>query len=105
MTRRAQPRRLGASIRAARSSAEPATLLASVQGCWRQAVGERIAAEARPVREREGVVTVECRASTWAQELDLLQDELVSRLNEALAQPRVEGLRLVVGDGFDDDAH
>ena len=57
--------------------------------CWREAIGERVAAEARPVRERDGVITVECRAATWAQELDLMQDELLARLNAALGGARV----------------
>jgi predicted nucleic acid-binding Zn ribbon protein len=59
-----------------------------------------VAAEAEPVAERDGVVTVACRSATWAQELDLLGPELLGRLNEALAeagQPgpeaRVRGLR------------
>jgi predicted nucleic acid-binding Zn ribbon protein len=94
----AKPRRLGESVRAVRAGAQPATLLAAVQGCWRAALGERIAAEARPVRERDGVITVECRAATWAQELDLMQDELISRLNQALGEARIAGLRLVVGE-------
>ena len=35
------------------------------------------------------MVTVGCRAATWAQELDLLQDELLERLNAALGpRPR-----------------
>jgi predicted nucleic acid-binding Zn ribbon protein len=98
MTRRAQPRRLGESVRALRADAQPATLLAAVQGCWRAALGERIAAESRPLRERDGVITVECRAATWAQELDLMQDELLAKLNQALGGDRVAGLRLVVGE-------
>lgn len=105
MNRRASPKPLGDSVRALRSEVEPATLLAAVQGCWAEAVGERIAAEARPVREREGTITVECRAATWAQELDLLQDELVARVNEALAEARVGRLRLVVGESFSSDSH
>ena len=105
MTRRAQPRRLGDSVRAVRAKSEPATLLGAVQGCWREALGERVATEARPVRDRDGVITVECRAATWAQELDLMQDELVSRLNSALGEQRVAGLRLVVGDGRSHDSH
>jgi predicted nucleic acid-binding Zn ribbon protein len=105
VNRRASPKPLGDSVRALRSQVEPATLLAAVQGCWAEAVGERIAAEARPVREREGTITVECRAATWAQELDLLQDELVLKVNEALAEPRVRRLRLVVGESFSSDTH
>jgi predicted nucleic acid-binding Zn ribbon protein len=91
-------------VRAVRSRAEPATLLAAVQGCWREAVGERVAAEARPIRERDGVITVECRAATWAQELDLMQDELLRRVNSTLGEPRVTGLRMLVGDGRGQDA-
>ena len=98
MSRQARPRRLGESVRALRAEAQPPTLLAAVQGCWRSALGERIAAESRPVRERDGVITVECRAATWAQELDLMQNELLARLNQALGEDRVAGLRLVVGE-------
>jgi predicted nucleic acid-binding Zn ribbon protein len=97
MSRRGAPRPLGESVRALRVEAVPATLLAAVQERWDDAVGERIAAEARPVREREGTITVECRSATWAQELDLLQSELLERLNQALGGPRVRRLRLVVG--------
>ena len=57
------------------------------------------------MRERDGVITVECRAATWAQELDLMQDELLERLNAALGEPRVAGLRLVVGDFTAPDTH
>ena len=101
MSARGGPKRLGDSIRAVRADAQPATLLAAVQGCWRRALGERIATQAWPVRERDGVITVECRAATWAQELDLMQNELIKSLNGALGDPRVEGLRLVVGEALD----
>ena len=62
----------------------PTTLLAAVQGAWAAAAGAAVAAEAEPVAERDGVVTVACRSATWAQELDLLQEELLKRLNGAL---------------------
>jgi predicted nucleic acid-binding Zn ribbon protein len=97
MSRRAAPRPLGESVRALRAEVAPATLLAAVQERWDGAVGERIAAEARPVRERDGTITVECRSATWAQELDLLQGELLERLNAALGEPSVRRLRMVVG--------
>jgi predicted nucleic acid-binding Zn ribbon protein len=96
-------RSFGEAIRGVRAEREPATLLAAVQSAWRPAVGARIAAEARPVRERDGVVTVSCRAATWAQELDLLQGELLARVNPALAPRRVSALRFVVGDEAEDD--
>jgi predicted nucleic acid-binding Zn ribbon protein len=98
MSRRNAPRPLGASVRALRAAAAPATLFAAVQEHWAEAVGEGIAAKAQPVRERDGTITVECRSATWAQELDLLQTELLERLNEALGDRSVAGLRMVVGE-------
>jgi predicted nucleic acid-binding Zn ribbon protein len=81
-----QPRRLGTAVRQALARAEPQTLLGAVQSAWPEAAGQQVAAEADPVSERDGVVTVACRSSTWAQELDLLQSELLSQLNETLAR-------------------
>jgi predicted nucleic acid-binding Zn ribbon protein len=53
--------------------------------------GDAIVAQAEPVSEREGVVTVACRSATWAQELDLLQADILERLNEALEEWAPEG--------------
>jgi predicted nucleic acid-binding Zn ribbon protein len=76
-----------------RSETAPETLLAAVQSSWRAAVGDQIAAEAEPISERDGEVTVACDSATWAQELDLLSDDLLKRLNAALPEPRVTALR------------
>jgi predicted nucleic acid-binding Zn ribbon protein len=62
----------------------PATTLARVQRCWPAVAGEAIAREAEPVAEREGLVTIACGSSVWAQEIELLSRDLVGRLNEAL---------------------
>jgi predicted nucleic acid-binding Zn ribbon protein len=88
MTARRGFRPVGEALHHVRSSAEPQTLLAAVQGVWAPAAGEAIAREAEPVAERDGVVTIACRSATWAQELDLLQTELLRRLNDALSGPR-----------------
>jgi predicted nucleic acid-binding Zn ribbon protein len=91
MRHRRAPRRLGSALRPARGRARPKTLLAAVQEAWPGIAGEGVAAEAEPVGERDGVITVACRSSTWAQELDLLQSELLERLNGALADWDEEG--------------
>ena len=88
MSLRRSPRPLAAALRGARARAEPLTLLAAVQSAWSSAAGVRVATEAEPVAERDGVVTVACRSATWAQELDLLGPELLRRLNEALSEGR-----------------
>jgi predicted nucleic acid-binding Zn ribbon protein len=82
---RSSPRPLGAAVRGVRGRSEPKTLLAAVQGIWAQAAGGAVASQADPVAEREGTVTVACRSATWAQELDLLQVELLERVNQELA--------------------
>jgi predicted nucleic acid-binding Zn ribbon protein len=94
--RRAQPRPLAGAIGAIRGAAQPATPLAAVLAAWPGAVGERIAAEAQPTAEHDGVVTVACSAATWAQELDLLADELLDRLRAELPGTEIARLRFVV---------
>jgi hypothetical protein len=91
---------VGDVLSQARARAQPKTLLAAVQSAWPAAAGDRVAAEAEPVGEREAVVTIACRSATWAQELDLLAPELVKRLNGVLQgaefearNGRVRGLR------------
>jgi predicted nucleic acid-binding Zn ribbon protein len=101
--RRTAPRRLGFALAEVSSRLAPATTLAQVQAHWPDTVGPAVAAEAEPVSERDGVVTVACRSAVWAQELDLLGPELVARLNESLAVSGktggpVRALRAVVAD-------
>jgi predicted nucleic acid-binding Zn ribbon protein len=92
-----QPHPLASALEAVRAEVAPQTLLASVQETWPAVAGATVAAQADPVSEREGVVTIACRSATWAQELDLMQGELLPRMREALAEgpfaDRLEGLR------------
>lgn len=105
MSSRSQPRALGDLVRAVRIESTPQTPLGAIQAVWADALGERIATHAEPVRERDGVVTVACTAATWAQELDLLQTDLLERLNQALAGAQIKRLRFVVGESQDIDTH
>jgi predicted nucleic acid-binding Zn ribbon protein len=82
--RRRTPRPVGDAIRGAIESVEPATPLAAVQSAWAEAVGERIAAAASPISERDGTITVACESATWAQELDLLEGQIASKLRSKL---------------------
>ena len=95
MSRRRQPRQLGGALDRVVTAIAPQTTLAHVQRQWAQVAGPALAREATPVSERAGVVTVACRSAVWAQELDLLSEPLIERLNEALGGPRVVRLRVV----------
>jgi len=99
--RRRGPRPLAGALEVVTRATAPATLLARVQACWPEAVGAAIAAEARPVSEREGTLVIACRSGTWANELELLAPSLKSKLNEVLGdsdEGPVKGLRAKVGD-------
>jgi predicted nucleic acid-binding Zn ribbon protein len=96
--RRRAPRALSFALAKVTAGLEPATTLARVQGCWADAVGDVVSTEAEPVSERDGVVTVACRSSVWAQELELLGPELLEKVNRALGDGPVAQLRFKAGD-------
>jgi predicted nucleic acid-binding Zn ribbon protein len=98
MSRRRAPRPAGTALRSALWQVAPKTPLAALQAVWPELVGERIAAVARPVSERTGVVTVDCSDSVWAQELDLMQAQLLERLRERLGERAPQSLRFRVRD-------
>jgi predicted nucleic acid-binding Zn ribbon protein len=85
-------------MREALSRSVPATPLAALQSAWLGAVGDRIAAVARPVSEVDGEVVVECADPVWAQELDLMQEKLLASLRERLGERAPSGLRFRVGE-------
>jgi predicted nucleic acid-binding Zn ribbon protein len=102
--RRVAPRPLSAALQGVARRAEPATLLARVQAVWPEVAGPGLSASATPVSERDGVVTVACESAVWAQELELLGPDLLTRFGDALSSGpgRPEGrsvkkLRFVVG--------
>ena len=91
-------RRRGAAARSAprarlahAPSSRRATLLAEVQRAWPSAAGDAFAAQAQPVAERGGVVTVACASAVWAQELDLISERVVERLNAGARTARGDG--------------
>lgn len=98
--RRRAPRSLASVLEDVRAELAPATTLAQLQERWEGAVGPVVSAEASPVSERSGVVTVACHSAVWAQELALMGAELLASINAALerpdAPPRVRELRFVM---------
>ncbi|HTR89845.1 MAG TPA: DUF721 domain-containing protein, partial [Solirubrobacteraceae bacterium] len=77
---RPAPRPLARALEPLTAALAPASTLARVQELWPQAVGEAIAQAASPTAERDGVLTVSCESSVWAQELDLMAAQLIDRL-------------------------
>ena len=98
--KRLAPRPLAEALAGITRDLEPQTPIARVQRAWRETAGATVIEEAEPVSERAGTVTIACRSSVWAQELAMLETDLVERLNGALEAPAdapaVTALRFVV---------
>jgi predicted nucleic acid-binding Zn ribbon protein len=94
---RSAPRALALAVGDLTASIAPASTLARVQEIWEPTVGPAIAAAARPTAEHEGVLTVTCEAAVWAHELELMGDELASRLNSQLSCDSIRRLRCRTG--------
>jgi predicted nucleic acid-binding Zn ribbon protein len=93
--RRRSPRPLSSAIAGLADQLAPRTVLADVQRVWPSVVGPAVVKEATPTTERGGTLTIACRSSVWAQELDLMAPELVERLNAQLGEGRITALRCV----------
>jgi predicted nucleic acid-binding Zn ribbon protein len=82
MSHRRSPRPASGALRAALERAAPKTRLAAVQAAWSDSVGERVAAVTEPVS---------------AEELDLMQEQLLERLRERLGDQAPQSLRFRMG--------
>jgi predicted nucleic acid-binding Zn ribbon protein len=92
LTRRA-PRPLGPALDALLARVAPASTLGAVQGAWQAAVGAAVASHARPVGERDGILTVVCDEAVWAHEIELMGPELVAAINAALGRRALSALK------------
>ncbi len=66
---------------------------------WEEAVGERVARLTAPLRARKGIIFIEAQNHVLAQELSLLKEGYIKRLNELLGEERVRDIRFRVGAG------
>lgn len=84
MVDRDDPRPIGSSLDSLMRSLRGTDRreVGGVFGGWDDAVGPAIAAHVQPLRLRDGVLTVEVDDPTWATQVRLLHDDLLSRLEE-----------------------
>jgi predicted nucleic acid-binding Zn ribbon protein len=64
---------------------------------WDSAVGVQIAAKARPVNFRDGVLTVMVSNAPWMQQLNFLKKGLIEKVNAALGEDLVREIFLKAG--------
>lgn len=63
---------------------------------WGEVVGPAAARNTRPVLVRRGELLVSASGSTWAQELSLMRNHLVARLNERLGEQVIRDIKFTV---------
>jgi len=82
----------------ARGGSRDAIPLAAVTAAWPTAVGDAVARKAWPLRlGRDGTLHVAAASATWANELSLLQDEILAALRARLAAESPLAVRFAVG--------
>jgi predicted nucleic acid-binding Zn ribbon protein len=68
---------------------------------WPAVVGPAIAAQTEATSIRDGVLFVDVASSVWMQELGLLRESIVERLNAHLGAPLVRKVILSIERGTD----
>lgn len=61
---------------------------------WDQVVGKQIAARARPLRFRQGVLEVQVDHPVWMQQLQMLKSQILDKLNRQLPNAKIEDIFL-----------
>lgn len=72
--------------------------LISPIGNWKEIVGEQIALRARPVRFKQGVLTVHVYDSIWKHHLDLHREDIVEKINACSPKEPVTRIIFKVGE-------
>ena len=92
--------RLGEEVQRelARGGSRDAIPLAAVTAAWPDAVGDAVSRKAWPLRlGRDGTLHVAAASATWANELSLLQDEILAALRARLHVDAPSAIRFAVG--------
>ena len=64
---------------------------------WNEIAGENMAKLAAPLRVREGIFYIQVKNPVVAQQLEMLKDRYLKKLNEALIDTKITDLRFRVG--------
>ena len=77
---------------------EPGLLSMRLQAQWLDLVGPQIAAHSYPSEIRRDTLTVVVDSPVWSQELSLLKDELIRRVNSLRKRPFLKQIRFRIGE-------
>ncbi len=95
--KRRGPAMLSALVNGFMATAPVSALVLRLGAAWERALPARLVRASSPVRLRGGVLEVHTSSSAWAQELVLLQNEVLPRLRFLLPDLELSSLRARVG--------
>lgn len=73
----------------------PEAALAWLESSWPTVVGQALAAHAQPVRCQNGLLELAASSKAWQKQLQTMQRELCSRINQAWGGTLVRELKFV----------
>ena len=74
-----------------------AAKVARVFQLWERAVGEIIAANAKPAAFRDKLLLVHVNSSPWLHQLQFLKDDIIKKVNAALHDESIEDIKFKIG--------
>jgi predicted nucleic acid-binding Zn ribbon protein len=99
-----EPESLGEALERLAADSELGVRLeqAQVWEQWERVVGERAAAHCRPVRIKEGVLTLAVDGAPWMHRLSYYKERIVARVNALFSKPMVTEAYLRLADEEDE---
>lgn len=71
--------------------------LMQVWQVWNRIVGEAVAKNAQPAAFKGDLLLVHVSSSPWIQQLQFLKQDIISKLNQALAKESVKEIKFKIG--------
>jgi predicted nucleic acid-binding Zn ribbon protein len=74
-----------------------AAKVARVFQLWERAVGEIIAANAKPAAFKDNILLVHVNSSPWLHHLQFLKKDIIQKVNAALKDESIEDIKFKIG--------
>lgn len=71
--------------------------VARVFQLWERAVGEIIAANAKPAAFRDKILLVHVNSSPWLHQLQFLKEDIINKVNVTLGDESIEDIKFKIG--------
>jgi len=71
--------------------------VARVFQLWERAVGEIIAANAKPAAFKDKILLVHVNSSPWLHQLQFLKEDIIKKVNAVLGDDSIEDIKFKIG--------